>query len=75
VGFYSDSSFKVHGFLLRNGTFTTIDAPGATDSRASGINPQGDIVGFYSDNSGQHGFLLTPCGQHHTDAEGCEDDR
>ena len=39
--------------------FTTIDAPGATSTFALGINPPGDIVGFYDDHSGNpHGFLL-----------------
>jgi probable HAF family extracellular repeat protein len=42
--------------------FTTIDVPAAFGSQTEpyGINPQGDIVGYYSDSSGNtHGFLLS----------------
>jgi uncharacterized membrane protein len=39
------------------GEFIPIDVPGATATRAFGINPQGDIVGSY-DSAGTHGFLL-----------------
>lgn len=39
--------------------FTTIDYPGATHTYALGINPAGDIVGGYVDNSRhEHGFVL-----------------
>lgn len=35
--------------------------PGSVDTGASGINSEGQIVGFYSDASGQtHGFLAVP---------------
>src|SRR4029450_5057039 len=36
-------------------TFTIVDVPGA---EAVGINPQGDIVGFYIAGAANHGFLL-----------------
>ena len=53
-----------HGFLDTNGTFTTIDAPGAVgplgSTYAHGINAAGQIVGIFGDASGaQHGFLDT----------------
>ena len=38
-------------------TFTTIDPPGAVVTAALGISPSGQIVGFYSDSTGEHGFL------------------
>jgi uncharacterized membrane protein len=61
---YDAGSFTTHGFLLSNGKFTTIDAPGAQPgfefTVASGINPRGDIVGTYIDSSfNSHGFLLS----------------
>jgi len=31
-------------------TYTSIDVPGASETRAHGINEQGEIVGFYSVN-------------------------
>ena len=36
-------------------TFTIVDVPGA---EAAGINPQGDIVGFYVTGTENRGFLL-----------------
>ena len=39
----------VHGFLLSQGTFTTIDFPGSVFTELSGINSKGDIVGNYVD--------------------------
>jgi hypothetical protein len=39
--------------------FTTIDYPGAVATFAFGINPAGDLVGGYYDNSyNEHGFVL-----------------
>jgi probable HAF family extracellular repeat protein len=51
----------VHGFLLRKGSFMTICPPGSVWTLASGINSQGNIVGFLVDANGvNHGFLLQP---------------
>lgn len=47
VGAYTDPNKKVHGFLFSNGTYTTIDVPGAAITQARGINSRGDIVGTY----------------------------
>ena len=57
VGSYSDGR-NTHGFLLRNGTFTTIDFPGVSITVCTGINSSGLITGLYiqSDDS-VHGFL------------------
>lgn len=59
VGTYFGPDSLFHGFLLRGGQFTTIDFPNSTFTWITGINPQGDIVGFYNDGAGQqHGFVL-----------------
>lgn len=60
VGSYIGSDFNVHGFLLNDGVFTTIDFPGAAGfTAATDINSEGEIVGFYFDRSGaSHGFHL-----------------
>ena len=42
-----------------SGSFETIDVSGATGTRAFGINPQGDIVGSYTQAGMTHGFLLS----------------
>jgi uncharacterized membrane protein len=50
-----DQVLGVHGFVLTNGTFTTIDFPtqpsaGPMVTYAVGINDAGDIVGGYNDD-------------------------
>src|SRR6266511_4301570 len=45
------------GFAHDHG-FTTIDVPGASSTEAFGINPEGNVVGVYSNATGTHGFLL-----------------
>jgi hypothetical protein len=46
--------------VAAQGTFTTIDVPGSIDTRVIGINPQGDMVGQYTDAVRvNHGFLLS----------------
>ena len=50
-----------HGFLLdTGGSFTQIDVPGTSETFAFGINDAGQIVGFFDDSTGRHGFLATP---------------
>jgi probable HAF family extracellular repeat protein len=41
-------------------TYTTLDDPSATNSTVpQGINASGQIVGYYNNVSGTHGFLLS----------------
>jgi hypothetical protein len=54
VGDYRDSSGTLHGFLLVGRRYVTVDVPGALigltgvlPTALRGINPAGDIVGFY----------------------------
>lgn len=49
VGNYVDAGGRSHGFLLRDGEFTTIDFPHpqAAGTDARGIGPNGEIVGGY----------------------------
>ncbi|HZQ55141.1 MAG TPA: PEP-CTERM sorting domain-containing protein [Bryobacteraceae bacterium] len=57
MGYYFGAT-RPYGFLYRSdGTFTTINVPGSLSTAAFGINNYGDIVGSFTDNSGQHGFL------------------
>jgi len=64
AGIYFDSTFVEHGFLRTgNGTFTTIDFPGAIATEALAINPSGVIVGdFHDPATGFLGFIRTPDG-------------
>jgi hypothetical protein len=72
TGFIRDANSARHGYLRApDGTFTIFDDPGAgtcstscgtigpgQGTRAYGINPSGEIVGFYSDNSARcHGYV------------------
>jgi probable HAF family extracellular repeat protein len=47
-----------HGYLLdTDGSYTTIDLPGSTDTWVYGINNVGQIVGTFYDSQTTHGFL------------------
>ena len=47
VGAYNDASGVSHGFILSGGQYTTLDYPGAPGTTLSGINPSGELSGFY----------------------------
>jgi uncharacterized membrane protein len=50
-----------HGFVRdAGGTYTVVDAPGAVQTDAYGINKAGHIVGGFRDPNGTHGFLAGP---------------
>jgi hypothetical protein len=61
VGTFKDGTGS-HGFLLdKKGNFTTINVPGAEETNLSGINAQGQLVGFFTDSMGAtHGFVANP---------------
>lgn len=46
AGFYTDAQGVFHGFIDNGGTFTTLDALGATDTSLLGLNNLGQAVGF-----------------------------
>ena len=57
-GLYIDSNFRVHGFLLDQGTFKTLDYPGAIATQAMGLNNREEVVGLYVDRAQMaHGFV------------------
>jgi probable HAF family extracellular repeat protein len=59
VGTYTDANDVNHGFLLRQGVFSSIDVPDAAFTGTRAINARGDIVGNFLDAGFvQHGFLL-----------------
>jgi hypothetical protein len=60
VGYwYSGVDHNTHGYVYRDGAFTNIDAPfdGAGNTRLTGINDWGDIVGTYEVGIHTFGFL------------------
>lgn len=65
VGHFAANALQ-HGFLLTNNVFTPIDYSdaGAHNTNADGINPQGEIVGYYQDASGKwRGFYRSAWGE------------
>jgi uncharacterized membrane protein len=59
VGYYERTSDSYFRGYLYNGSYTTLNYPGALASKATGINNQGDVVGSYFAAGAQHGFLLS----------------
>jgi probable HAF family extracellular repeat protein len=54
VGFYMDANQVRHGFLFKNGAYTTIDHPlASSDSQAHDLNDRGQIVGLHERVAGQ----------------------
>lgn len=63
TGVYANVGTREHGFLLRDGVFTTVDYPESTeDGGTLVINDEGLIVGGFVDVSGrEHGFIARQC--------------
>src|SRR5262249_60746164 len=49
VGFWIDSDFNSHGFLLERGRFTSLDVPNATFTQAADVSNRGVVHGRYFD--------------------------
>lgn len=58
AGYYVANGY--HGFILTDGVFSTLDDPLSGSTRILGINNENQVVGFYSDGTGDHGFIATP---------------
>ena len=59
---YVSTAIPPTGFLLSGGNYTPIAPPdtnGAFGALATGINASGQIVGWYGNGQGLHGFLLS----------------
>jgi probable HAF family extracellular repeat protein len=60
AGFFDGLDNETHAFFLHNGTFTTVDYPGASITAFFGINERGDAVGNCTCVDGKfHGLLLS----------------
>jgi hypothetical protein len=61
VGWYEDSKGVIHGFKrFSNGSYVTLDYPGAQATMPAGLNDSGTIVGTISDSTGAaHGFIYS----------------
>ena len=58
---YVGSPNNTDGFIFGAGTFTQVDVPilNAFSTEVLGINNNGELVGIFSDDTGQHGFVAT----------------
>ena len=50
VGFYADVNFGYHGFILKDGEFTSYDPPGSIETFASAINDDDVAIGAFCPN-------------------------
>jgi probable HAF family extracellular repeat protein len=58
VGWYLDSAEVSHGFKrYSNGSFVNLNYPGSQNTLATGINDSGTVAGWFSDSTGEHGFI------------------
>jgi uncharacterized membrane protein len=58
TGFVTTSGAST-GFLLKNGTYTSVQYPGSADTQPFGVNASDDVVGQYANASGATlGFVL-----------------
>lgn len=71
-----------HGFIRKNGVYSTIDAPGSNYTYPTSINSNGDVAGLYEDSGGvRHGFVykdgvfstIDPAGSISTEIRGIND--
>jgi hypothetical protein len=55
----------IYGFIMHEGSFVTVDFPGANSTQIYGINNLGQIVGWYSTTSNPNGyaFIGNPIGR------------
>ena len=65
AGFYNKTSAQVDAFLQQhNGQFVTLAVPGASMTQAFGVNDNDEVVGAYTDGTGNnaqtHGFTWRP---------------
>jgi len=68
VGSYTDSAGTSHGFVLKRGTYTTVDYPDVPGSELTGINDLGEMSGAYCSDAACdtsatfHSFVLSRSG-------------
>jgi hypothetical protein len=59
AGLYNYTSGEsVGGYVIDDGVFKPLVVPGSTLTAAWDVNPAGEVVGFYRDAGGFHGFAL-----------------
>jgi uncharacterized membrane protein len=54
---YTNNTFRTVSFLLVNGVYYSLDIPTSYGVVINGINDSDEVVGYYSDGNGNHGFI------------------
>lgn len=62
AGLYEDASSVYHGFVWQNGTFQTVDYPGAAYTNLAAVNNRGVATGWYGDGRAEYAVLYTAAG-------------
>src|SRR5204863_2145568 len=58
AGLYTDMNNHGRGYVIEKGVFTPFDVPGSKSTAAWDMNPSGEIVGVFTDQSNKvHGCL------------------
>ena len=60
MGSYVDAASVSHGFTLKGTTYTAVDFPGALFTVLAGLNPSGEMVGFYSTRAQTRSAMAEP---------------
>lgn len=64
VGLYTNMmEGRSEGYVIDDGVFTPLLVPGSTSTAAWDVNPVGEIVGVYGDETGIHGFVRLAGGE------------
>lgn len=59
LGSYFDGAGKFNNFVLTDGIYQPVVVPNATFASVQTLNNRGQIVGYFDDAQGRHGFLAT----------------
>lgn len=71
VGLYTNSDAnRTEGYVIDDGEFKPLLVPGSRATAAWDVNPAGEVVGLYQNDSGVHGFVLRADGYVSVDVPG-----
>jgi probable HAF family extracellular repeat protein len=57
VGVYQDALPGEHSFIYKAGKYTPLTYPGAKETAVDDINNSGEVIGYFPDAKGTHGFV------------------
>jgi probable HAF family extracellular repeat protein len=60
VGYYEGPNGYTYGFVYQDRSLETLQFPSAFYTYATGVNSEGEVVGYFEGQNGDHGFTWTP---------------